>query len=181
MRCFVAIDVEEKEILRKICEVQRKLIAADYNHALKPVEEKNMHITLKFLGEINEKILPSLFEVLKGIKFPRFTVTLKDVDFFPNERFIRVIYIRCLSEELNALAETVNEKVCKLGFEKEEFKGHLTLARVRGRLNGTLLKILKDVRNVYIGEMEVDKIKLKKSVLTPKGPVYNDLLKVALE
>jgi 2'-5' RNA ligase len=181
MRCFIAIDIDNNEILRKICEIRDKLISVDYENILKPVEEKNMHITLKFLGNVDGITLKNIIEILKNIEFPRFKILLKNIDFFPNERFVRVIYIQCYSKELDSLAEIINNKLCDIGFKKEDFKGHLTITRVKGKLNKEMLNIIKDVKEVYIGEMVVDKVKLKQSTLTPKGPIYQDIIKVDLQ
>ena len=71
----------------------------------------------------------------------------------------------------------LDEEFLKLGFKKEKsYIPHLTIARVKGAKNKeALINLIKEMENVYIGDMLVDKLVLKKSELTPVGPIYTNL------
>ncbi len=82
------------------------------------------------------------------------------------------------AEKLGSLAKEIGVKLTSLGFEKDKkFKPHLTVFRVKKRI-GDVSSIMKDFETTNFGTEIVSKIKLKKSVLSPKGPEYSDLLEV---
>ena len=82
------------------------------------------------------------------------------------------------AEELISIANEVGMKLTALGFEREkEFKPHLTVFRVKKKIND-ISTIIKDHETVEFGVQNINKIKLKRSVLSPKGPEYSDLLEV---
>lgn len=172
MRCFIAIDLDPS-LVAKIKEIQDRLRSPDINH----VKESNLHFTLKFLGEIDdekaENVKKELTE-LAGVT-PAFEISLHGIGVFPNEKFIRVVWVGAESEEFQELHESANDALSKF-FKKEKPSPHLTIARVRsGKDNQKILDFVKANKGTEIGAMMVDKIRLKKSTLTKEGPVYEDL------
>ena len=103
MRCFIAIDIPTK--LKKEIYVFQKTLPSE----LKLVKPENMHITLKFLGEVNEKEIVSK---LKGIKIVPFESKTKEIGFFPKPNFARVIW---LGLEDKGIIQIVREIENRLG------------------------------------------------------------------
>ena len=106
---------------------------------------------------------------------------MKGVGGFPNFKNPRVIWVgieKNGAEKLTELANEIGTKLTTLGFEKEKkFKPHLTIFRIRKKI-GDISAIMKDFEAEEFGTEIISKIKLKKSVLSPKGPEYSDLLEV---
>ena len=117
-------------------------------------------------------------------KQKRIKVKLRGVGVFPNESYIRVVWIGCKSKDnsLKELSDRINEGIGELGFPREENTPHLTIARVKRRIN--LLDFLAKYKNADFGEFEVTQFFLKQSILgrdTGKGPKYETIVEVALE
>jgi 2'-5' RNA ligase len=171
MRCFIAVELDPT-LTQKIIQLQNQLKNLD----VKPVGENNLHFTLKFLGEIPESTANKVKEMLSELALSTraFPITLHGVGIFPNENYIRVIWVGSESQAFASLHHAVNDALAKL-FKKEHAAPHLTIARVRsGRDNAKIMDFVKRHKNAEIGSMQVDKIKLKKSVLMPSGPIYDD-------
>lgn len=184
VRCFIAIDLNEPSIVRKITELQEQLasIGADLKH----VEPHNLHLTLWFLGEIMEQRLSVLMDALKGLRFKRFSISLKGLGYFPGGNRINVIWVGVEDGEGN-LRKVHSELVRilrPLNFIPEErgFSPHLTVCRVRSpREKARLIELINKNKELWLGSQQVDRVCLKKSTLTPKGPIYEDLLVVSGE
>lgn len=174
MRCFLSVDID-KNLMEKVFVTQKKLI--NMNIDVKLVEPENLHFTVKFLGDVNENELndvkTSLKDCVKGEC--KFKINIFGVGYFGKTSYIRTLWLG-LNEgesELIRLMKKVNDYV-KIG--EKNFNPHLTIGRVKsGKKRKILLDFLNEYKNVNIGEMEVNKIKLKSSDLTKKGPVYSDL------
>ncbi len=177
MRLFVAINIPDN-IRNEIKNIQKSL---DFPE-LKIVEPKNLHITIKFLGEVGESLKDKIIEVLRGIKFQKFEIGLSNIGVFPNEKYIKVIWIGCQSSELVEFTKRVDMSLSKLGFELEkDYVPHLTLARVKKKPPSILHSFLEKYKTVEIDNFLVEKIVLKKSTLTPKGPIYEDIHEILLK
>jgi 2'-5' RNA ligase len=177
MRCFIAINLPE-EVKEEISKIIEKLP----KKGIKKVAKENLHLTLKFLGEINENLIKKIEEELEKIKFDRFAVKLKDIGFFPNRNFIRVVWLGIDEgeEEIKELQKEVDKKLAKLFKKEKNFEPHLTIARV---------KFLKD-KEGFIEELEkikfedsfeVRSFELMESILQRKGPVYKLIKSFKLE
>lgn len=182
VRAFIAMELNE-DVKNKIMEFENRL--KECKSEMKLVERENLHITIKFLGEINIKLLENIYEEIGKIKEEKFTISVKGVGVFPNERFIRVIWIGVKEgkEKILKIQKEVDDKLAKLGFAKEkDFVPHITVARVKTTSNrGEILKILEEFKEKDFGKSLIDRIILKKSTLTPKGPIYSNLKEVFLE
>jgi len=136
---------------------------------------KNFHLTLKFLGDV--KCVNKIKERLKEVKFKPFVLESKTIGFFPNADYIKVIWLGFReSDELNELKNEIDRKLEGLiDKEQREFKGHITIGRVKFVKDK---KVLMDkIKQVKIPDFrfEVKEFKLIKSELTEEGPIYEDL------
>jgi 2'-5' RNA ligase len=176
VRTFIAIDLtpEVRERMRGPQEVLLRCRAR-----LTIVKPPSIHITLKFLGEVDEKNLGRVKEALSALRFEPFEITLGGVrgnpPFSP-----RVIWSEARDEGgSRRLFALVEEALSPLGIPKEKraYTPHATLARVK-RFDPSLLPVLKSLEAEEFGSCRVSSVKLKKSTLTPEGPNYEDLLEV---
>jgi 2'-5' RNA ligase len=177
MRVFLAIEIDEK-LLDKISNVQKQFMECEA--PVKYVETENLHCTLKFFGEIDDNKLNDIIEAIdnKIKNHEPFRVNIKKSGVFPNERYIRVLWLGMEDvEPFSNLQKDLDEDFIKMGFKKEKsYIPHLTLGRVKGAKNKeALLQKLKDLGDVEIGEMNIEKIVLKKSELSPQGPIYTTI------
>ena len=176
MRVFVAIEISNKEVINSIKKIQDKI-----NFDAKPVETKNFHFTLQFLGEISEEIKHKIIQALHTIEFSSFSITLKGVGAFPKLKFPRVIWIGTDENGGNMLIQLSKkvEKVMEpLGFFSDKpFKPHITIFRIKKKI-GDITNELESQKVVDFGIQEISSIKLKKSELTSSGPIYSDLMEV---
>ncbi|AGK60507.1 2-5 RNA ligase [Archaeoglobus sulfaticallidus PM70-1] len=176
MRLFVAVDLSEN--VRE--EVYRLTRSFTPFNGVKTVEKENLHITLKFLGEVKESKLNKITEKLGEIDFEKFELSFRGIGFFPNISRMRVIWVGVKDDsKINILAEEVEKRLAELKFKRENrFKAHATIARIK-RLNPSdktrILNLLEGYEDREFGDMVVEKFVLKKSTLTPKGPIYEDV------
>ncbi len=173
MRTFVAIEISNNDIINSI-----KKFQSEINIIASPVDPKNLHFTLQFLGEISEEISQKIIRALHKIEFSSFSVNLKGVGAFPKPKFPRVIWVGTDIDGGNMLVQLSKkvEKVLEpLGFFSDKsFKPHITVFRIKKKV-GDITKELDNQKTVDFGIQEVTNIKLKKSQLTPDGPIYSDL------
>ena len=176
MRIFVAIEISRDEVIKSIQEFQNKI-----NVDAKPIEPKNFHFTLQFLGEVSEEIMYRIIQLLHTIEFSSFNVTLKGIGAFPKLKFPRVIWIGTDEYGGNMLIELSKkvEKTLKpLGFILDKpFKPHITIFRIKKKV-GDITKELRNQEMVNFGIQEISSIKLKKSELTSSGSIYSDLTEI---
>ena len=88
MRTFVAIEVNNNNVLDSIQQIQSKL-----NVKAKPVELHNMHFTVQFLGEVSEEMIGKISNALNSIEFSSFSISFASIGVFPNPNFPRIIWI----------------------------------------------------------------------------------------
>ena len=179
MRTFIAIELSEdiKAALARV-ESHLKYFGAD----VKWVGKNNIHLTIKFLGEITEekceKVKAALDEAVKAVA--PFEISMKDIGAFPNIDFPRVIWagIDKGAKESFELAGRIDEMLSIIGFDKDAraFAAHLTIGRVRSAKNKEALKenLTKhppEIARVHL----VSSVVLFQSELTPTGSIYTRL------
>lgn len=177
MRTFICIKVNEEAIkeIKRINKLikESKLINAKY------ILPENLHLTLKFLGEIEETRVEEIKKRLETIKNKRFNGSFSDLGTF-SENFLRIIWLKVAGKEILELQKDVDEVLSDL-FEKENrFMSHLTIARIRGVKDRD--KFLEFLRTIKVNPVSfpIESVYLKKSTLTPKGPVYEVLFEKKL-
>ena len=182
-RLFIAVKISP-ELAQSLDGVIRQLAVADAE--VKWVKTKNLHLTLKFLGEVAAAEIAPLIAALRTVKSEKFTLEVGSIGVLPDIRRPRVIYADIVqgSEKLVKLATLVEKTVVSLGFdpEKRHFLAHLTLGRFKGlgRLNKLLEKI-DGAKGVIFGKLSVGEVYLIKSELRPEGPQYTELASVPLQ
>ena len=171
MRTFVAIEINDKNLLEQIQKMQSKL---EIN--AKPVSLENMHFTLFFLGEITIEMSEKIKQVLNSIKFSSFQITFSKIGVFPQSKFPRIIWIGIDEkgvEQLNLIAKEVQEKLSTLGFRQDKpFKPHVTIFRIKNKIDDISDKL---AQLTISGNQRISTLKFKKSVLSSNGPIYTDL------
>ena len=178
VRCFVAIECNNPEVVKRIRKVQTTLEETGAN--LKNVEPENIHLTMKFLGEITQQKVDEVTQVVEDISFYPFTLVVEEVGVFPNMRRPTTIWAGITEGVSNLVSvfEELDGKLSRLGFKQEHrrFQPHLTIGRVRtGQNKDQLVEELLRLKDEVFGDVKVNRIVLKKSVLTPKGPIYSIL------
>ena len=178
IRSFIAFDIDSESVLKRMAEVQTMLTKTGAD--LKLVEPKNIHMTLRFLGNITPSTVEKIFEEMKKVQFTTFDVRLHGVGAFPNPRYPRVVWagITQGADQLRSIFEQLEPKLLGLGFapDSKGFSPHLTIARVRsGRNRVELAKCLSENENCEFGVIDAKCLKLKRSDLTPRGPIYSTL------
>jgi 2'-5' RNA ligase len=171
MRCFIAIDLPSP-IKEYLSQIQLSLPKDD----IKLVEKENLHLTLSFLGEIDEYHIERCKQILSEIKFRRFSASLGDIGFFPSRDYIRVVWVSLEpAENIKSLHSEIYDKLRKEFEIDGRFESHITLARVRFIRNKQ--EFVKNISSLKLEkkEFEADSFALKKSTLTQKGPVYEDV------
>ena len=179
VRTFVAIDLTE-EIRQRARESQEILREAPGRLAI--VEPENLHLTLKFLGEVDQAQIEPIIGALRAVRADPFNLTVGYAVCNHPQR-PRVIWCDVTdSGKSAALARQVDDLLEPLGFprEKRPFHPHVTLARVKDLHPALIKEVERRIRREPLGRCLVSAIKLKKSTLTPGGPIYEDLAEVAL-
>ncbi|PUA31516.1 MAG: 2'-5' RNA ligase [Candidatus Terraquivivens tikiterensis] len=181
IRCFIAVEVSEPSIVEKVSAVQSRLESTGAD--IKLVEHDNLHLTLWFLGEIAEPRLRQVMEAMRKVRFNKFSINLRGIGYFPGGGRINVIWIGV--EDPSGSLKSIHSQLVRLlepiGFKPEdrEFTPHLTICRVKSvRDKSRLVSTIKDVESMEFGSQPVEKLYLKRSVLTPKGPIYSNLFVV---
>ena len=176
MRIFVAIEISDTSVLKKIQKFQEEL-----RINAKPIKINQIHFTLQFLGEIDEERCEKVKDQLRKITFSGFDLSLKGVGGFPSLKNPRVIWVGINkegSEKLIEITDKIGMKLASLGFQRDKkFRPHLTVFRIKRSIGDISLR-MKEYETVSFGTQAITKIKLKRSILSPKGPEYSDLLEV---
>lgn len=181
IRSFIAFDLNNESMLQRFREVQDKLVKTGAD--LKLVEPQNIHITMRFLGDIKPTMVDSVHEAMKKVLFSAFECEIRGLGAFPDLRYARVVWagIRKGAEELKNVFNQLEPNIRELGFRPDPkgFSPHLTLARVKtGRNKAELARCVQDLVDYDFGVVKADCLRLKRSVLTPKGPLYSTLSEV---
>lgn len=181
IRSFIAFDIESAQVLERITHMQK--ILTETHADLKFVEPKNIHITIRFLGNITPHMVDRVYESMKKVKFEPFEVKIQGIGAFPNTRYPRVLWagIREGAEQLRSIFHQLEPQLRILGFapDPKGFSPHLTIARVKsGRNKAELAKQVEENINYDFGTVKAECLRLKRSDLTPKGPIYSTLREV---
>ena len=184
LRTFIAVSLPAT-VLAGVEKLIRSLQASlDGIHWVEP---KNLHVTLKFLGDVPLNDLPQLIKtVTQSVQqVDSFDLTFQGFGVFPNRESPKTIWIGCRegSEELIQLAEKINEGLIPLGFPREHrrFSPHLTIGRVKkASHHSPLLTILDEQQDRSFGSCGVSEVQVFSSELTRRGPIYDELAAIPL-
>ena len=184
IRTFLAVEIDSpnKQKLSELIALLKKT-----NTDVKWINENQMHLTLKFLGNTEKTKTQEIPRVLEPITkdFREFTISLSKIGAFPNINKPRVIWIGIDEGKvtLKLLADKIESELEKIGFakEKREFKSHLTLGRVRSIKNmPRLTDLIQKTDFQSQDKIKISALILFHSTLTPKGAIYAPLTKIKL-
>lgn len=182
MRCFIAVDIDE-ETRRALGDLQRKLQSrVDVKRSdVKWVNPKNIHLTLKFLGEIKDEKVVEICNIVKdaAVRHESFELDIESVGRFGG-RSARVLWVGAGrgGENLLELQKDIEKSLASAGWPQEtrEFTGHLTLCRIRNSKAGVkLAQVSEDYKDFRLGTFSTDSVSVYQSELKPGGPVYTRL------
>ena len=179
MRLYIAIDLSEqaKENIEKI-KLELKGI-----QGVKPVSKENIHLTLKFLGEVSDNKAEDIARALSQVKFKPFNISINKMGVFPNEQRIQVLWVDAEpAEPLFELKKQIDASLPRLK-DDHPFKSHITFARIKYIANDSDKKKILDIlrKSVEKTSFLVNKFRLYKSDLQPTGPVYEVVKEFAFE
>jgi len=184
MRIFISVELPDS-VKEKTAELIKELKGIETD--IKWVDPKNLHITLKFLGWIEEKQFDNLTALATSAVSGSgsFKAIFRDLGTFPEGKSPRVVWVGAVEggDKLCILAKVLEEKLSKAGFKAEEktFKPHITIGRIKDKkgVDNIKEKIIQ-FKNTAFGEMTVDRVFIMKSTLTPGGPIYEKIKEIKL-
>ena len=184
IRSFVSIDLDDSKILSKVESIMSSLksIGGD----LKPVERENIHLTLKFLGDVTPAKLNEVKKALSAVRFQPFQLEIKGAGAFPSLKRMNVIWVG-IGEgwtQVQQIFEQTETLLHGQGFSRETrpFSPHITIARVRSsRRRDETAAFLGHLSEESFGTFNAQHVRLKRSVLSPSGPAYSTLFEANSE
>ncbi|HMK60356.1 MAG TPA: RNA 2',3'-cyclic phosphodiesterase [Dissulfurispiraceae bacterium] len=178
MRSFIAIEIPES--VRVALKDVIKIMAVD-SGGVRWVQPANIHLTLKFLGEVRDDIVPEIACRLEliGKNHSPFEIEASGAGAFPSLRDPNVIWVGLgRSGQLEALVEDIEKSLAEIGFQREHksFSPHLTIGRVKEKRGiNSIIKMLATYNETFFGSIEVREILLMKSILKASGAEYSKI------
>ncbi|ELY65167.1 RNA 2',3'-cyclic phosphodiesterase [Natrinema versiforme] len=185
MRLFVSVDLPD-DLAEPVADLQDEFADAS---GLTFTDPEQAHITMKFLGDVEEDRLPALERELaaavEDADIDPFSVRYGGLGVFPSPDYISVVWLGVEQggEELTRLHEAIEERTTAMGFDAEDhdFTPHVTLARMEHAGGKELVQELVRERDPTVGETRVEELRLTESTLTDEGPVYSTVESFPLE
>lgn len=188
IRTFIAIELEDNDTKDNIVSFSERL--KTNQPKIKSVERENLHMTVKFLGDIQESTAPKIFSILKEevnektFQNKSLQYQLKGAGQFKNFSVLWIKLdgdIQFLQKIKDTIENLLYEKLQIPKDDRSEFKPHLTIGRLKSsNINfknfNSLKNFIKENKDFNFGAFNINQVKLKKSMLTPKGPIYTDLV-----
>ncbi len=188
LRLFIAVEIPA-ELQQKVYKETSKF-RQELDSLIRWVPVENMHLTLKFLGDVAPSNVEFLTQMLRNEaeEIPCFNIQLTGLGSFPSLRRPRVIYIGIQAPvSLDTLQRGIESGSRKLGYESEErsFSAHLTLGRVKQNATATdqqkIRRVIESTQVDLLGNARVDSVHLFKSDLKPSGSVYTRMYSAPLK
>lgn len=189
LRTFIAAEIPlsiQTAIQKQVDSLRHKI----GNSSVRWVPAQNMHLTLKFLGEVSQSDVGILTGILRteADSCPAFDIIISELGSFPNSKRARVLFIGIQAPAaLEALQREIESACAKVGYRSESrpFSPHLTIGRIRRGISSTertkIHKTLDETEIDSLGTARVDSIHLFKSELKPSGAVYTKLFSAPLQ
>ena len=168
MRLFIALNIPGE--VRKKLYGEAKILEEKDLFTGKIIEEENLHLTLKFLGEVEESKLAEIKEKLAGIKEKKIDAFLGELGVF-DEKFIRIIWIRLLGAD--ELQKKVDSALSKMFARENRFMSNITIARVKSAKERR--RLIDEIKNIKLTNIKfkIESFELMKSELTKEGARYS--------
>jgi len=188
VRTFIAVDLPSNMLVR-IEEITTYFMRKTPPKALKWVDMDNLHLTIKFIGEITEDKLEPVKHILsKALEDQNaFDIEISGLGMYPNKNNPRVIWLGIAGgKPLIQIFNSLDQALTTLDIRPEgrDFTPHLTIARVRrntDKATATAIgKALSQFKVDPLGAITIDQVHLYQSVLEPSGPIYTSLHSVSL-
>ena len=188
VRAFVAVDLEP-EVTERLAQVLAELRRQVDGRVVRWVPAENIHLTLKFLGDVSVHNLPLLEDALRSEALGRtaFALSVGGLGAFPSENQPRVLWVGVEAPDvLMSLQRGIESRMERLGYarEKRSFNPHLTLGRVSrsatAREVRQVARLLREYKLGFLGVSEVEAVHLFRSDLRPAGAVYTRLFSAPL-
>lgn len=179
MRCFIAIEISQHAKARIFHEFEnlksKNLLRGKF------VEKENLHLTLKFLGEITNEEIEKIKRGLKEINFKRFDCYIGKIGFFNDKNHIKVIWVELVSNKLNELQKQIDKATFEIKRDYKKFNSHITTVRVKSVINKPLL--IKEIKRIHFKNLdfEIKEFVLMKSELFPERSKYKIIKKFELK
>lgn len=179
-RIFIAIKMPD-DVIQKITRISNYFQSQTPEDALKWVETENLHLTLKFLGEVPEQTVDRVQPVLKDTAKGQspFEISVEGLGMYPHAKQPRVVWLGIQgAQPLALLHERLDSALAGIGLVKDNrpFNPHLTLARVRQRTDRETAHRIGETLSAFkvdsLGRFWVSEVHLIESQLTPQGPIY---------
>lgn len=181
-RAFISADLPPIPLLETLAHALRGA-----SRDLKVVSVEHLHLTLKFLGDTEEGLVPEIVSAMREASagVAPFTIRVRGTGAFPNLDRPKVLWVGIEGgEPLGRMAKRLDEDLAALGFPRESraWSPHVTLARVRGTRDlARAQALLREHADELFADVHVEEVRLKKSVLRPQGPEYSTVEAVRLE
>lgn len=175
-RLFIAVEIPPS-VIKEVKRIQQFLKKEEVFHG-RYVDPNKVHITLKFLGNVEESKIPTIQKRLHTIKHRPMHAHLGNLDLFKstNANAVRVIFLSIVCPELAVIAKKIDDALTGLiDHESRIFKPHLTIARVKEIADYDILADILDQFNVEPITFDINSFVLKQSKLSSNGPIYNDI------
>ena len=178
IRSFIAFDLENEQVLSRLTQAQKLVLETGAD--LRPVAPQNIHVTIRFLGDISPGMVEKVYEVMKKVEFKPFTIQIRGLGVFPSLNFPRVVWAGMTDgvEQLRSIFTQLEPQIRALGFKADAygFSPHLTIARVRTAVNKQhLAEFVTKKGDFEFGTIQANCLRLKRSQLSPKGPTYSTI------
>ena len=184
LRTFLALPLDE-EIVERLVDVQQSLASAGAR--VRWVDGENLHLTIKFLGDVTDEQLPEVCRVAEEVasQVEPFEFSVAQVTSVPPAGAMRMVWVGIDEQtgKLNRLHELLEASYAAMGFGKENrsFRPHLTLGRVKGGRNVKPLRAaVSEIADTEFGIASVNEMIVFSSQLTPDGPIYSPMTTVKL-
>ena len=169
IRAFICLTFPD-EIMKEITRIQSLILKTKFTGKI--TEPENLHLTLKFLGEMPLEKLDEIKSLLSLIKFKPFEATLQHTGTFNHHKLPRIAWLKISSKELFELQEQIDDSLSALLPKENRFMSHLTLARIKYVKSPELfVKYVKQIKPKKL-KFQVSSFKLMSSELKPLGPSY---------
>lgn len=176
-RCFIALDIDE-ETRKNIADIQEYISKEKLFHG-KFTEKENMHLTLKFLGKIDDSTIDRIRTRLSEISMERFTSKIHRIGVF-NRNNVRIIWVALDDDNVITLQDNVDRAMEELFETENRFMGHITIARVKEVYElKRLLQILDDMD--FEIQVKIESFSIVESVLTREGAKYKTIERYQLK